>query len=549
MIGVELELELEVDAARRRRVPGLAPSRHDRARVLLRRRENIDGRHGRGACAPRSGDGPARRSGRWVLEGHVIKAMAAPDFGRRRPARVAMSRRFRSAQAPSKSDSIVAKPPSAPQAPGALAAFFAPRQPRANPAVSSSASRIQGLQGAVATYAWGTIGAGILNATVQTDPKVALEKYYGPCPLAPLHSSRRGLVVEEVAKRFDTRSHPHVVVQAAEVTGQRKRSNTASDYLFGDQSTEVKGAMFQFFTAANCFKTGFSGIKKDHHDRCILVLVKDEFVEIFEFNSSVMPDPVPVGGSRKSFHGPRNQRNLISAVSQITRIMHEQCRFMGRVRYDDPHYTDLFEAYLGPIEADYAAFCPLHKVQTSRGVIIERVVADVLTDQLSDCTITHLGGTSSYDIKCEIKSKTFYRSFLESKFGEDVSAIVESYIEPTKIEAKSSIIHSYSNHGGTFNIAFTNIDRSKFDKLILGVCLPTSLELFQHDGASGEWTNTQKGGNLFFRAYGEDFNISRGSKNTGPRPNLLDLKTDWREVWTVIKKKMNKCKHIASIRF
>ena len=47
-IGVELELELEVDAARRRRVPGLAPSSHDRARVSLRRRENTDGRRGRG---------------------------------------------------------------------------------------------------------------------------------------------------------------------------------------------------------------------------------------------------------------------------------------------------------------------------------------------------------------------------------------------------------------------------------------------------------------------------------------------------------------------
>ena len=105
-------------------------------------------------------------------------------------------------------------------------------------------------------------------------------------------------------------------------------------------------------------------------------------------------------------------------------------------------------------------------------------MAEVLKVQLPDCTITHLGGTSSYDIRCEIDSKDFYRSFLESKFGEDVSAIVESYIEPPKIEVKSSIIHSYSNHGGTFNIAFMNIERSKFDKLFLGVCLPTSLEIF-----------------------------------------------------------------------
>ena len=460
-----------------------------------------------------------------------------------------MSRLFRSAQAPSKNVPIAAEPPSVPQASGLRAAFFAPRPPPAKPAVSSSASCIQGHQGGVATYHWDSMGTDILTATVQTDPKVALEKYYANCPLAPLHSSRRGLVVEEVAKRFDTRSHPDVIVQEAEITGHRKRSNTANDYLFGTQSTEVKGAMFQFFTPANRFQANFSGIKKDHHDRCILVLVKCEGLQIFEFDSSVMPNQVPLGGSRKCFHGPRNQRNLISAVSQITSKMCEQCRFMGEVPYDDPHYIDLFEAYLGPIEAEYAAFCPLHKVQSSRGIIIEGVVAEVLKVQLPDCTITHLGGTSSYDIRCEIDSKDFYRSFLESKFGEDVSAIVESYIEPTKIEAKSSIIHSYSSHGGTFNIAFMNIERSKFDKLFLGVCLPTSLEIFQHDGASGEWTNTQKGGNLFFRAYGEDFGISRGSKNTGPRPNLLDLKTDWQEVWTVIKKKMNKCKHIASIRF
>jgi len=337
-------------------------------------------------------------------------------------------------------------------------------------------------------------------------------------------------------------------------TGRRKRNNTENDYRFGTQSTEVKGGMFQFVGSHHAFSVAFRGIKKILHERCLLVLVKKEGLEIFEFNSSLLPDPMPQGGSPKTFYASKHQRNVLTAVSQISSKMREQCRFLGQVPYNDPNYADLFEDCIarGPIDEAYAAFCPLHQVQNSRGIVIEAVVAEVLKVQLPDCTITHLGGTSSYDIRCEIDSKDFYRSFLESKFGEDVSAIVESYIEPPKLEVKSSTIHSLSNDGGSFNIAFMNIDRSKFDKLFLGVCLPTSLEIFQHDGASGEWAkNSQRGEkNLLFRAYGTDFGLSKGNQYTGARKNLLDLKTDWQEVWTVIKqKKMNKCKHIASIRF
>ena len=102
-----------------------------------------------------------------------------------------------------------------------------------------------------------------------------------------------------------------------------------------------------------------------------------------------------------------------------------------------------------------------------------------------------------------------------------------------------------------FKLAFTKIEKSEFDKLYVAVCLPTSLEVFLHDGASGAWTkNSQKGENLIYAAYGTDFGYSKGNQYTKLRKNLLDLKTDWQEVWTVIKqKKMNKCKHIVSIRF
>ena len=102
-----------------------------------------------------------------------------------------------------------------------------------------------------------------------------------------------------------------------------------------------------------------------------------------------------------------------------------------------------------------------------------------------------------------------------------------------------------------FRIGFTNIEKRNFDKLYVAVSLPTSIEVFLYDGDSGTWTkNSQKGENLIYAVYGTEFGIPQGRKNTGPRPNLLDLKTDWQEVWTVIKqKKMNQCKHIASIRF
>ena len=553
MIGVELELELEVDAARRRRVPGLAPSRHDRARVSLRRRENTDGRRGRGACAPRSGDGPARRSGRWVLDGHVIKAMAAPDFGRRRPARVAMSRRFRSAQAPSKNVPIVAEPPSVPQAPRLRASFFAPRPPPAKLAVSSSASPVQDSQGAVATYSWGSFGARILDAAKRNNVNVALEKYYANCPLAPLHSSRRGLVAEAVAKRFDTITHPDVIVQDAEVTGHRKRSNTANDYRFGTQSTEAKSSMVQWLKSHHAFSVAFRGIKKELHERCLLVLVKDEVVEIYQFDSRVLPDPMPQGGSPKKWLASKHQRNLITAVSQISSKMREQCRFLGEVPYNDPNYADLFEDCIdrGPINEAYAAFCPLHVVQNTRGVIIEEVVSEVLTDQLSDCKITHIGGSSPFDIKCEIKSNDFYLRWLTTKLDQTLAATVETYVGFLKFEVKTSTIHSDSNDAGRFTLAFTRIEKKEFDKLYLGVCLPTSIEVFLYDGDSGAWTkNSQKGENLIYAAYGTDFGIPRGNKRWGARKNLVDLKTDWQEVWTVLKqKKMNECKHIASIRF
>lgn len=467
-----------------------------------------------------------------------------------------MSRRFRSAQAPSKNVAIVAESPSVPRAPRLRASFFAPRPPPAKLAVSSSASPVQDSQGAVATYSWGTIGARILDAAKRNNVNVALDDYYANCPLAPLHSSRRGLVAEAVAKRFDTITHPHVIVQDAEVTGHRKRSNTASDYLFGDQSTEAKSSMVQWAKSHHAFCVAFRGIKKNLHQRCILVLVLGNFVEIFEFNSSVLPDPMPQGGSQKKFHASKHQRNLITAVSQISSKMRERCRFLGQVPYNDPNYADLFEDCIarGPIDKAYAAFCPLHVVQNTRGVIIEEVVSEVLTDQLSDCKITHIGGSSPFDIKCEIKSNDFYLRWLTSKFGEfgeRVSATVETYVGPLKFEVKASTLHSDSNDAGRFTLAFTKIEKKEFDKLYLGVCLPTSIEVFLYDGDSGAWTkNSQKGENLIYAAYGTDFGIPRGNKHWGARKNLVDLKTDWQEVWTVIKqKKMNKCKHIASIRF
>ena len=467
-----------------------------------------------------------------------------------------MSRRFRSAQAPSKNVPIAAEPPSVPQASGLRAAFFAPRPPPAKLAVSSSASPVQGHQEAVATYPWGSIGARILDAAKRNNVNVALDDYYANCPLAPIHSSRRGLVVEAVAKIFDTITHPDVIVQEAEITGHRKRSNTANDYLFGTESTEVKGSMIQFDKSNHAFRVAFRGIKKNLHQRCILVLVLGGFVEIYEFNSSVLPNPMPKGGSPKSFFASKHQRNLITAVSQISSKMREQCRFLGQVPYNDPNFADLFEDCIarGPIDKAYAAFCPLHQVQNSRGIVIEEVVAAVLTDLLSDCKITHIGGSSPYDIKCEIKSNDFYLRWLTSKFGEfgeRVSATVETYVGPLKFEVKTTTIHSVSNDGGRFTLAFTKIQKKEFDKLYLGVCLPTSIEVFLYDGDSGAWTkNSQKGENLIYAAYGTDFGIPRGNKHWGARKNLVDLKTDWQEVWTVIKqKKMNKCKHIASIRF
>ena len=137
------------------------------------------------------------------------------------------------------------------------------------------------------------------------------------------------------------------------------------------------------------------------------------------------------------------------------------------------------------------------------------------------------------------------------EFGERVSATVKTYVGPLKFGVKTTTIHPVSNDGGRFTLAFTKIQKKEFDKLYLGVCLPTSIEVFLYDGDSGAWTkNSQKGENLIYAAYGTDFGIPRGNKHWGARKNLVDLKTDWQEVWTVIKqKKMNKCKHIASIRF
>ena len=198
----------------------------------------------------------------------------------------------------------------------------------------------------------------------------------------------------------------------------------------------------------------------------------------------------------------------------------------------------------------YFIFQSYTKVQIT-WILLSIVLTIVLTDQLSDCTITHIGGSSPFDIKCEIKSNDFYLRWLTTKFGERVSATVERYVGFLKFEVKSSTIHSYPTGGGMFRIGFTNIEKRNFDKLYVAVSLPTSIEVFLYDGDSGTWTkNSQKGENLIYAVYGTEFGIPQGRKNTGPRPNLLDLKTDWQEVWTVIKqKKMNQCKHIASIRF
>jgi len=462
--------------------------------------------------------------------------------------------------APSKNVPIVAEPPSVPQARSLLDTFFAPRLPPAKPAVSPSASRIQGHQGAVATYSWDTIGAPILAAAKRNDGKVALDAFYRDCPLAPLSSSLRGLVVERIVERYERLNSPDGAVQAAVITGRRKKNNTENDYQLQGQGTEVKSGMIQHVASHAAFKVVFVGIKKELHQRCLLVPVLGDFVEIYEFNSSVLPDPMPKAGSKKSWMASKYERDVNFAVSEILSKMGATCNLLGRVRYDDRNYNDLFAASIarGPIHDAYAASCPFHEVPNTRGIIIEEVVAEVLTDQLSDCKITHLGKLSPYDIKCEIKSKKFYISWLTSKFGESVSATVESYIGHLKFEVKSCTIHSISSGSGVFKLEFAKIQRCEFDKLYLGVCLPTSLEVFLYDGASGAWTKSgAKGEHLTYAAYGTDFGYlgqgaapGSGKNKEKKRGNLVDLKTDWQEVWTVLKqKKMNECKHIASIRF
>ena len=227
--------------------------------------------------------------------------------------------------------------------------------------------------------------------------------------------------------------------------------------------------MVQWAKSHHAFKVAFRGIKKELHQRCLLVLVKDEVVEIYQFDSRVLPSPMPKGGSLKSFLAPKHQRNVRIAVSEISSKMREQCRFLGEVPYNDPNYADLFEDCIdgGPINEAYAAFCPLHVVPNSRGVIIEEVVSEVLTDQLLDCKITHIGGSSPFDIKCEIKSNDFYLRWLTTKFGERVSATVETYVGFLKFEVKSSTIHSDSNDAGRFSIAFMNIEKRNFDKYVV----------------------------------------------------------------------------------
>ena len=100
-----------------------------------------------------------------------------------------------------------------------------------------------------------------------------------------------------------------------------------------------------------------------------------------------------------------------------------------------------------------------------------------------------------------------------------------------------------------FRIGFTNIEKRNFDKLYVAVSLPTSIEVFLHDGASGTWSPFgQQGECVRYFACGTDFGYCASGKYT-KRGNLVDLITNWQDVWTVLKKKMNKCKHIASIRF
>ena len=288
---------------------------------------------------------------------------------------------------------------------------------------------------------------------------------YAGCKLAALTPSKRGLVLETVAKAFLKKLEPNSIIidpvpSETKCNGTRRGVKQAEyDWLHDGRRIQCKSSQVYWDASRRRWQACFRRIRPGWFDELLLVLYVPGQLHFFchDFQAGLSPAESSARMHALSVCGPRGCEDLNNAQPHLTSRLHESlsCKFVGMLGTRDELLEQSLRSDTRSLKFDleFEAFHqhPLgsHISPSSRGRAIQNLVQEV--DSLLHRGAACVKGTT-YD---------WCRSGV-------------------RVECKHSRMAWKKN---TWVCAFGGVKSHNFDLLYLAIDTPTALRILQFGGS------------------------------------------------------------------
>ena len=316
---------------------------------------------------------------------------------------------------------------------------------------------------------------------------------YADCPLAQITPTRRGTVIETVARRFFARLYPGSRVEdpipGHRCDGRRRALHCAEyDWLFDGRRTQCKSAQMCWSESKGTWRANFCGIKLHAFDDLVLVLYSPSGLHLYTHDCksrlSTRGVATAHSGLGLNMYSARGMVDWREAEGVLLKKLRQCGLFITQLKTSNELVVAAVQQHTEQLslklQRDAFAQHPLsHMTPAARGILLQHVVEEV--DLLSHPGSAHAGSTV-YNSPCD-----WHRDGL-------------------RFECKSS--RPMWSHD-SWNCLFDGVKFGQFDCLYLALDSPHALHIFRFAGS--KWISSN---GMAEQARGKQIRVHGPAKET-----------------------------------